>query len=268
MAISAYISALQVLLHDQAGLAYPTSVLTGFINEGRQRIALESECIRGVGTLATVPGQNLYLCSAVTVPASPAGINGLATPRGLQYNPGLVIPGGASPQVTLEKRNWDWFNFYLLGLAAPPNGPPRAWCPLNQGGAFLPQGGSSAGPIATGSFYVNTPNAVYTLLVDGVWLPQNLAADADPEAIPGPFTDAVPLYGPYLGFMDARLNQLATEALQTYEVFMAAARGIVTPLPEQQAYPGGLGARRLPGQAPPQRGAEAGPTPGGGRRGG
>jgi hypothetical protein len=274
MALDAYISALQVLVHDQAGLAFPPTVLTGFINEARQQTALEGECIRGLGLLQTTPTTQFYPCSAVAPPPNPAGVFALATPKSIAYNPGIVQPSGASPQVTLEKRNWDWFNFYWLGLAAPPPGPPRAWCPLNQGAPFLPQGGDASGnfsPVAGGSFYLNPMNMSYTVLVDGVWLPQNLTTETDPEAIPGPWTNAVPIYALYLAFLDARLTQLADDAMQKFELMMARSRGIVTPLREQLTFPGGLPARRIPGQAPPQRGAEAGPAPqgaagGGGRR--
>lgn len=269
MALVAYITALQNLLHDQAGLAYPENTLTGFINEARQQVALESESVRGIGTLPVNPGQNYYLGTAVTPPTSPAGLGFLATPRSIQYDPGFVLMSGRTPQVTLVKRNWDWFNFYELGIAARPPGPPAVWAPFFMGTPTLPQGGTSPAAIATSSFYINMPNSAYTLLVDGTWTPKDLVSDTDPECIPAPFNNAVPLYALFLGFMDSRLNELAQGALQVYELFMARARGIVTPLPEQQAFPGGLAARRTPGMAPPQRGAGAGPpAPGGAGQGG
>jgi hypothetical protein len=267
MALNAYLNALQILLHDQAGLAYPQSVLTGFINEARQQAALESESIRGLGTIDTVPNQEAYRNDGVAAPTFPAGIANLITPRSIQYDPQLVLTSGRTPLVTLIKRNWDWFNFYELGMAARPPGPPRVWAPFVMGTPTLPQGGISSGPVASGTFYINQPNMVYTLQVDGTWGPLDLETDDDPEALPGPFNDAVPLYGLYLGFMDARLNELAQQALQVYELFMTRARGIVTPLPEQNAFPGGLSARRLPGMAPPQRGAGAGPPPAQGQGG-
>jgi hypothetical protein len=271
MALNAYLNALQILLHDQAGLAYPQSVLTGFINEARQQVALESESIRGLGSVDTVASQSEYLNSTVVPPAYPTGIANLITPRSIQFDPGLVLADGRTPQVTLVKRNWDWFNFYESGMARRPPGPPRVWAPFIMGTPTLPQGGISSGTVAGGTFFINQPNAVYTLIIDGTWGPANLETDDDPEALPGPFNDAVPLYGLYLGFMDARLNELAQQALQVYELFMTRARGIVTPLPEQNAFPGGLNARRLPGMAPPQRGAGAGPPAqgqGGGQGGG
>lgn len=264
MALVAYITALRNLLHDQAGLAYPDNTLTGFINEARQQAALEGECIRVEGSIDTVPMATSYNNNSVALPPGVLGIAAMATPRSIRYVPGIVTMDGSTPSVVLAKRGWEWFNFYESGMAARPPGPPRVWSPYMQGTPTLPQGGTSTGPTTGGSFQINTPNAVYTLLVDGAWTPQDLESDADPEVIPAPFNTAVPLYGLFLGFMDARLNELAQGALQVYELFMARARGIVTPLPEQQAFPGGLAARRTPGMAPPQRGAGAGPPAQGG----
>jgi hypothetical protein len=259
---------MQLLLHDQAGLAYPTAVLTGFINEARQQVALEGECILGVGNIDTVAGQTLYSGGFVVPPASPAGIGPPATVKTIQYRPGFVTSDGSTPNITLEKRNWQWFYFYIFGFSAPPPGPPRTWCPLNQGANFLPQGVSSA-TAPECSFYINQPNGVYTLFIDGLWTPIELQVDADPEAIPGPWTLAVPHYALYLAFKDARLQPLAEASMQEFEMMMVRARAGVTPLHEQLSFPGGLTARRLPGEAPPQRGAGAGqPGPAAGQGGG
>jgi hypothetical protein len=254
---------MQVLLHDQAGLAYPTAVLTGFINEARQQVALEGECVRAVAELPTIAGTNYYNLSSLNLvlPATPLGIDEPLAVRAIQYNPGFVTSDGSNPNITLEKRNWEWFSFYVIGFAAPPPGPPRTWCPYNQGAPMLPQGGTTPGPMNNPNVIINPPNAVYTLLIDGHWSVKNLAADADPEAIPGPWTLAVPHYALYLAFKDARLQELAKQAMEEFEVMMVRARAGVTPLREQLAFPGGLSARRLPGEAPPQRGAGAGPAP-------
>jgi hypothetical protein len=252
MALNAYVSALQTLLHDPAGQFYPVATLTGFINEARNQVALEAECIKGRGTFSTVPGQVLYQASAVTSPGTPLGVGGLATPVDLSFNPGFQN----NPLIVLEKRNWAWFQFYVLGMAAPPPGLPTTWCPFQEGTPTLPQGGetTSTGPTAGSSFYLNTPSLAISVNVDGLWYPIPLAVDTDPEAIPGPWTDAVPLYAQYLAYLDARQGQAAEESLKLYGVFMARARGIVTPRPTQDAYPGGQRARQAPGQAPPKRG--------------
>jgi hypothetical protein len=266
MAITAYITALQNLLHDVAAQFYPVSTLTGFINEARQQIALEGECIRGVGSLTLTPLQTLYQNTSVTSPASPLGISALATPRSISWATGFGA-NGSNPVAVLEKRAWPWFQFYILGIQAPVPGRPATWAPFDQGTPALPQGGSSGGPIGNGSFYINPPNQAYVVNVEGSWSPINLALDTDPEAIPSPWTDAVPHYAMYLAMVDARAFKEAEEAFQAYETMVGRARGIVTPLEEQQAYPGGLMSRRFEGQAPPTRGmvGTAVPAPGRGR---
>ena len=237
-----YITQVQTLLHDPYAQFYPPAVLTGFINEARQQIALEGECIRGLGGLATLANQNLYQNSAVAVPATPAGIAGLITPRTILY--------GTLP---LENRSWDWFMFYWLGLAKPPGNTPAAWCPFLMGGA-------TTALQATGSFYVGPiPAAVYSLTIDGVWFPEDLATDATPEAIPYPWTDAVQFYATFLAYLDSQRGNDARTMYETYELFMTRARGVVTPLREQKTFPGGLAARTPPGMAP----AEGTPPRGG-----
>jgi hypothetical protein len=262
MALTGYLRALRTLLHDQASQFYSDATLTGFINEARVQVAAEGECIKGVGSFTAVPGQSFYRTSVVTVPTIPQGIAGLVTPNSLSYNPSFAAGG----LVTLDKRNWEWFNFYVLGFAAKQTGFPYAWCPFTQGSSTLPQGATSPGGVADGSFYMSPTTMSLPINVDGIWYPINLATDGDPEALTGLFNDAVPIYGQYLAYMDSRLSQLAESALQLYGVFMARARGIVTPLADQQAYPGDLAARQAPGQAPPLRGGDrVGPA---GRSGG
>lgn len=234
MALAAYISAVQTLLHDPNAQFYPTATLTSFINEARQQIALEGECIRGLGAVNTAIGQQLIQNSSATVPTIPLGIEKLITPRDILYDP-ASINGSLT---TLESRNWEWFSFYWLGFAAPPAGVPAAWAPREIGKG--------------GSFYIGPkPDQVYPLQVDGVWVPIDLAADADPEAIPYPWTDAIQFYTLFLAYTDSQRKSDAAEAFGVYEQMMQRARGIVTPLRDQRTFPGGLTVRTPPGMAPP-----------------
>lgn len=228
-----YITQVQTLLHDPYAQFYPTATLTGFINEARQQLALEGECVRGLGTVSTVANQGLYQNAAVLVPTVPAGISGLIVPRTIFWN---LLP--------LENRSWDWFQFYWLGLATPPSNSPAAWCPFVMGG-------TTTARQAAGSFYIGPlPNTVYNLTVDGIWFPEDLTSDNTPEAIPYPWSDAVQFYATFLAFLDSQRAEDARNMLETYELFMQRARGIVTPLREQKTYPGGLAARTPAGMAP------------------
>lgn len=227
MLTSTYIPQVQSLLHDPNAQFWSTSELTTFINEARQQIALEGECIEASASLSTTSNVNSYLHSAVTAPSTPSGINALLAVRSISY-------GGA----VLESRPWDWFNFYFLNLAAPAQGAPTAWCPRIPG--------------QQGQFYIApTPNGVFSISIDGTWLPINLASESDPEAIPYPWQDAVAFYAAYLANKNAQRPVDADNNRQLYEEYMQRARGGVTPLVTPTSFPGGIPARVMPGQAAP-----------------
>lgn len=233
--LSAYVAQVQTLLHDPNAQFYPVATLQGFVNQARHQVALEGECVRGQGSLSTVLSQQLYSNTVVTPPSTPLGVGGLLVPRSVSFNAG-TSPTGAL--VTLEDRNWDWFNFYWLGIAAPYSAPPRSWSPFSVG--------------LGGSFYVGPkPTGVFTLQVDGLWDVVDLVSDATPDALPFPWTDAVQFYATFLAFTDAQRPRDADASLSLYENFSKRARGGVTPLRDQRTYPGGLAARSMPGQAPP-----------------
>lgn len=237
MALNSYITQVRSLLHDPNAQFYSDSTLTGFINEARQQVALEGECIRGIGTTTTVLNQQLYQNSIVVVPTVPVGIAspGLVVPRSISFNPGII---NSRATITLEGRGWDWFNFYWLGIAAPPAGRPAAWSPFQIG--------------ANGSFYIGpAPNQLTPLSIDGIWLPLALTDDSIAEAIPYPWTDAIKFYATFLAYMDSQRSSDAQEMFNEYENFMKRARGIVTPLRSFRTFPGNLSSRSIPGQAPP-----------------
>jgi hypothetical protein len=60
-AASFYISQVQELVHDSAGIDYTTVELLNFINNARQRVALDFHCVRQLFTdLTTVVNQEIY----------------------------------------------------------------------------------------------------------------------------------------------------------------------------------------------------------------
>ena len=83
MALTAYISATQLLVHDTAGQRYTTTQLTYYINSARSQLALEAECVRflyGLDGMFTGTGT---FTSGNTV------ITGIASTVGLQVGWGL-----------------------------------------------------------------------------------------------------------------------------------------------------------------------------------
>jgi hypothetical protein len=235
VALNAYISNVQLLLHDPNAEFFTTATLTTFINQARQQIAIEGECIRGTSNVNTASSQEVYLYTAVSAPSAPTGISGLISVRSMSFN-GL----------TLESRPWDYFNFYFRNIAKPANAIPKAWCPFQQGATF-------------GSFYLSPiPNGIFAIEIDGVWLPIALVDDTTAEAIPYPWTDAVEFYAAYLALKDSQRTTDADHMFEMFEHYMERARGGVTPLVEADNFPGGLAARSaLPAAAPANRAASA-----------
>ncbi len=230
--LNAYLSAVELLLHDPNNQFFSAATLTTFINSARQQVATEGECVRGVATLNTVSGQNVYQHSGIVAPTTPIGIDKLLNPRTISF-PNATNAG----QLQLEKRPWDWFNFYFLSLSPPPPGQPRAWAPFDPG--------------KLGSFYLApTPTSIIALSLDGVWLPINLVIDANAEAIPFPWTDAVPFYAAYLAFLDSQRANDANGMFTLYENYMQRARSGVTGTPVLDASPGSAASRTSPGSAP------------------
>lgn len=239
--LAQYISRVRTLLHDAAAQFYTDAQLTDFINQARKQIALEGECVRGLGSTNTVVGQQAYLHTGVTVPTTPLGVGGLLVPRAIQFNNGFG-------EVWLQGRNWEWFSFYWLGILNPPPTFPQAWSPFNIG--------------SDGIFYLGpAPDAIYNVIIDGAWSVIDLVDDTTAEALPYPWTDAVQWYSLFLAYTDSQRSRDAGEAFNEYEEFMSRARGGVTPLRSGTIYPGGAAGRTPRGMAlpvPPNQGGGGG----------
>jgi hypothetical protein len=113
----------------------------------------------------------------------------------------------ASGQKPLHSRPFPWFNQYILAQPVPVAGPPTTWCPY--------------GPGTLSSIYVNLPDGPYTLNLDTICQPNNLAQDADYEAIPYPLSDAVPFISAYLAAMTMGLDDKAERMWKEYRKFVA-----------------------------------------------
>lgn len=216
MTLFAYRQQTQRLLGDVIQARMNPSDLDSYINTARFQAAAEGEAIRTVGTIPTVGSQQSYLFSAIT--ASGTGYGSVLAVR-------LVSSGG----VLLQARNWEWFYSYYIAPGTT-TGTPTVWSQLGQG--------------VSGSFYLApTPSGIVTLTLDCVLLPINLVDDTTAEALPYPFTDAVPYFAAYLALLSANEGPAAQSMYQSYERFMMRARSQATPsvLPEQ--YFGGEGAK-------------------------
>lgn len=187
---------------------------TVYINAARGQVALEAECIRVVATLAIVPGTQQYPFSAISFPTGTEGVQGVQDVR-------LVNYGIAAGQQRVIGREWEWFNRYVLANPVPVPGVPALWAQYGQG--------------ANGTLFVNQADTDYTLYLDTVCYPMPLVDDTTPEAIPYQWTDAVPFWAAWLGFLSLTRQTDADKMMANYRELVQRARRGATPsvLPHQ-----------------------------------
>jgi hypothetical protein len=195
---------------------YSTADLTDYINYARRQLAGEAECVHFNGTVSTVANQNAYPFSTINLgtPAT-SGVEGVFNIQTIQY-------AVASGQKWINSRPWPWFQLYVLNNPVPDSGAPTVWSRFGQGAS---QGDS--GTAQGGTFYINTPDIVYTLNCDCICYPIILADDTTPEAIPFPWTDCVPFFAAYWAYLSAQTGARQADAERMYnhyETFLERAR--------------------------------------------
>lgn len=214
----------QNLLQNPAAptLLYSLASIDRYINIARGQLAGEGECIRVIGTVATVAGQRAYNFSDLNLGnAATTGVRGAIHVRRIN------VPFGDGAK-QLVARPWEWFDFYNLNNVTPVNGPPVEWAQFGQGSA-----GTGEGTAASGSLYLDPPpDDVYTLQCDCVCYPVVLIDDTTVEAIPYLWTDAVPFFAAYYAYLSSQTaarQQDAMKMMQLYTEFMKRARQASNP---------------------------------------
>lgn len=190
---------------------YATSDLTSFINTARGQVAGDAECIRVLGSLPLAVGnRGPYPFSAINVgTSSVTGVDGPFNVRQV-----MVVIGGGN--LNVRSRPWPWFQLYKLSRVVPPTGRPSTFSQYAQG--------------TSGSLYFDpVPDVAYVAAVDTVCRPIALVDDTTVEAIPYPWTDAVPFFAAYLALLSAQRAADADAMLKRYENFRDRARKSSTP---------------------------------------
>lgn len=224
--LDTYLTATQNLLQNPSAPTdlYDTATLTTYINQARTWLAGDSQAIKVLGTFSLTAGtQGPYPFSGITLTGA-TGVAGVLNVRQLWY----VVGSG---QLWFRGRAWPWFTTYFMNSAAPGSGPPKAWAQYGEG--------------ENGTLYVGpSPDTGYTINADCVCYPDALALDSDPEAIPAPWTVAVPYFAAYLALLSAQTGarvQDAQRMLELYTQFTSGARRQSTPeimsgnFPQQQS---------------------------------
>lgn len=224
MALFDYQKQVQRLVRDVAQKDLNPLDLTVYINTARTWAAGDSDAIKAIGTYTLTTGsQGPYPFSGIVLPGSSAttGVQSVLKVRQQWY---LVGDG----QLWFRGRSWPWFTTYFMNSAVITNGPPKAWAQYGEG--------------ANGTLYVAvTPDQDYTIQADCVCLPVPLVTDATVEALPAPWTVAIPYFAAYLALLSAQTSagaQGAQQMLQLYEQFASGARRQATPDVMPTNFPG------------------------------
>lgn len=230
MALNGYVSATQRLLSNPAAptTLYSTADIQSYVNTARLQMAGETECVRGIATLAVTGATNTYAFSAVA---------GLPTGAQAIYSVRQILRVSGTGQVYMGPRPYPWAQLYWLNNAAPVAGTPTEWSQFKIG--------------VQGSLVLDkTPDTSYTLNLDAVLEPSVLTSDGDPELIPDRYTDAIPYFAAYYAYMSAQRQSDADLMYGRYKDFVKRAQMIAVPniLPdiydqhmEQPAPPSGGG---------------------------
>ncbi|HEV2225084.1 MAG TPA: hypothetical protein VGR84_18980 [Candidatus Acidoferrales bacterium] len=183
-----------------------TTQLDLAINTARLQTAIEGKCIRDYSTLAITAGVQQYAFSSIAFSGTVPGIASVIEVEMATY-------GVTAGKARINAREWAWFNNFVLSVAVPA--PPKYWSQFGQGD--------------DGTLWINVPDANYTAYLTTVCYPDDLVDDTTPEALPYPWTDAVPFYAAWLLFMSLQKEADAKEMMQNFEILMARARGGSTP---------------------------------------
>lgn len=127
MALTAYQTQVQQLLHDTTGTLYPLSNLTGYINTARSQLALEAECVRflfgwdGIQLTGTFT-QGSPSIASITYPAAFADtITNWVLVAPVTLTPGTTVigfnQGGGTITMSANANTSGTFPFFV----GPPN---------------------------------------------------------------------------------------------------------------------------------------------------
>lgn len=207
--LNLYLTQTAQLLQNPAAptTLYATSDLTGYINTARTQLAGESGCVRAIGTLAVTGASQYYNFSSIVF--TNTAIQGAYAIRQVTR-----ISGGG--QVYMGSRGYPWAELYWLNNAAPVVTAPTEW--------------SQYGIATTGSILLDTtPDTSYSLNLDCTCQPIALVTDSTAEAIPYPYTDAVPYLAAWYAYMSSQRQADADKMYQRYGEFLNRARTISVP---------------------------------------
>lgn len=209
MALSAYITATQRLLHDTNAIFYSQNDLVAYINEGRTQIAAEAMCVR-VLPPSINPGQNQTALGVEVVtfasvnPIIQANFPGVDSILGVIT---IAVSQGQTIKPVLDQKPWSEFQALYRSYNIGLENYPTVWAQYGQG--------------ASGSVYMwPIPSGSYPMDWDCYCLPAAMSSDSDPEVIPYPWTDAIQYYAAYKAYLNAQRPDDAQAMFDQFTLYM------------------------------------------------
>jgi hypothetical protein len=162
-----------------------------------------------INCLNTVNAQEVYNFSAANAFAKlTSGVDSILFVETVAVSWGALKP-------ILDQWNWNDLQAYVRAYPVV-SGQPAMWAQFGQG--------------ESGSIYLRpVPTGAMPMDWNCVCTPIDLAVDSDPEAIPYPWTDAVPYFAAYLAFMNSRRPEEAKNVYSIFEQSMKRARSFSEP---------------------------------------
>lgn len=157
------------------------------------------------------PGQEVYNFSAINpiIQASFPGVNHIIAVQSIAVSWGSWKP-------IMRQTGWSQFQAYCRAWNIGQENWPTIWAQYGQG--------------ENGSAYLfPIPSVIAQMDWDCYCSPIDLATDSDVEAIPHPFTEAVPYYAAYLAYLSAQNADAAGMMLNLFKNNLAEARSFSSP---------------------------------------
>lgn len=224
---STYIPAVRDLLNDPQGSFFQDDRVIANINNARFRVAASSGCIRvlppsGTGQNQTVANQEVYPFSGIT--ALVQAVPGVSAPLAVRSVAVAIGVGGWKPvwmrvPWTDFQARFRVYNGTFMGTISEPGW----WAQYSQGA-----GGSI--------FLAPIPTQANPMDWDVSCLPLPLAQDTDPEAIPVPWTDAVPYWAAVLLLLKQQRTDDAKAMAMLFNADLPWAASVVCPQFISNAY--------------------------------
>jgi hypothetical protein len=182
---------------------YTVANLNKWINEGRQEIASEGQCVRYLADVMTVVGQEVYNFSDIVLPT----VQGYGT----IISVGNISIIWGSFRYTIARYGWNKYQAYCRNYIQDFYSNPTVGTQFGQG--------------VTGSIYMYPPpDEIYVTEWDCLCLPIDLVDDTTPEVIPVPWTTAVQYYAAFKAYQSAQRFADADLMWAQFEKFMKRAR--------------------------------------------